>query len=81
MASVSNDTEESVLTFRNESDASVLVHWIDFNGERVVYARLDPGTGYDQRTGKGHPWVVTDLDGECLQTHRPRHYDTVATVD
>ena len=54
------------LTFKNNTKHSVNVLWINYEGAREFYRRLPPGKQYVQPTYRTHPWVVTDIKGNCL---------------
>ncbi len=47
------------LRILNASSASVSVQWIDFEGNLVPMADLDPGEECDVTTYAGHAWVAT----------------------
>ncbi|ROO86766.1 von Hippel-Lindau disease tumor suppressor protein [Actinocorallia herbida] len=44
--------------FVNTGDEVVSIHWLDTEGNRVLYRRLDPGESYEQQTFVTHPWLV-----------------------
>ena len=48
----------TLVEFVNQRFEPVDVYWIDFNGARVLYNTLQPGTSYLQQTWPEHPWIV-----------------------
>ncbi|WP_446212346.1 VHL beta domain-containing protein [Micromonospora sp. IBSANI012] len=62
---------ETFVDFVNRRDSEVVVHWLDYDGQRRRYAVLDPGRSYRQQTYLGHPWVVTDAGGRGLVCFLP----------
>lgn len=56
------------LTFANLSSRPVLVHWIDYHGEREQWrGKIEPGElATCERTYASHVWLVTDLHGKGL---------------
>ena len=54
------------ITFVNRSHGTALVYWMDFEGQRRSYAKLQPGGRHTQSTYAGHVWVVTDADDRVL---------------
>ncbi|SCG63307.1 hypothetical protein [Micromonospora halophytica] len=62
---------ETFVDFVNTRGTLVVVHWLDYGGQRQRYAVLQPGQGYRQQTYVGHPWVVTDGDGRGLVCFLP----------
>ncbi len=59
--------EEVEITFVNRANARRSVVWIDFDGQPVNYADLDPGESYAVKTYRTHPWMFTDAPGNCLE--------------
>ena len=55
--SLNSDTP-TLVRFTNATCTSVSVYWLNFAGERVLYATLDPGASYVQPTCLTHPWVL-----------------------
>jgi hypothetical protein len=45
-----------------------------------MYATVSPGKSYTQDTYMTHPWVVTNVKGECVLMFRPLPGATVATI-
>ncbi|TWG22203.1 von Hippel-Lindau disease tumor suppressor protein [Micromonospora palomenae] len=62
---------ETFVDFVNRRDSEVVVHWLDYDGQRRRYAVLEPGRSYRQQTYLGHPWVVTDAGGHGLVCFLP----------
>jgi hypothetical protein len=59
LRSLRGDTP-TALTFVNELNISVTVNWIDYNGQEVYYATLQPSQAYTQQTFDTHPWIVRE---------------------
>ena len=70
MRSLESRTSVTV-TFRNRSGAFRSVNWVDFNGQLVQYAALNPGESFTIQTFLTHPWVFTDGPGNCVETYLP----------
>lgn len=49
------------------------VFWLDYNGNRVLYATLSPGQSFVQQTFLTHPWVIADNSpaATCQQIYLP----------
>lgn len=54
------------IEFVNATNAVVHVYWLDYNGVRQFWFRLQPGVHFVQQTFIGHAWVVTDAAGTCI---------------
>src|SRR5439155_26740972 len=54
------------IRFVNRSPQRVQIHWINFEGKRQLYATLAFGGTYEQDTGVGHVWLVTDEGGKGI---------------
>ena len=50
------------LTFKNVSNRTVAIFWINFEGERVLYKILNEGESYEIFSYAGHPWIFRDHD-------------------
>jgi dipeptidyl aminopeptidase/acylaminoacyl peptidase len=57
---------ETSITFRNRTTELVELFWLDEEGERRSYGRLDPEERRDQHTFAGHVWLVVGNAGEPL---------------
>jgi hypothetical protein len=66
LKSVRGDQATSIV-FQNDTATPVQVYWLDYQGKRVPYRTLDTGKQLDQKTYATHPWVITDLRGNCLK--------------
>ena len=52
--------------FINHGKEIKTIYWLNYEGHRVYYTRLQPGDRYIQKTYVSHPWVVTSDDlGTC----------------
>ena len=58
---------DTVLAFTNATPESVVVYWLNFNGVRERWFEVRPQASRNQRTPSSYRWVVTRLDGTCLQ--------------
>ena len=61
----------ATVTFVNRADGYRNIDWIDFNGVPQNYAALDPGQSYVVDTSVGHPWLITDGPGNCVELYEP----------
>ncbi|MEL6287551.1 MAG: hypothetical protein AAFQ42_01455 [Pseudomonadota bacterium] len=57
--------------FRNETNATRTVMWIDYDGRPKAYRDLAPGESYVQQTYAGHPWMFADGPGNCKELYIP----------
>lgn len=73
--------QASLVDFTNRSTEPVQVFWLDYGGERVLYADLMVDATYTQASFLTHPWVVTDQAGTCLAIVLPSELPTLHVVD
>lgn len=73
-------TKATKVTFVNEASARIKVYWLDYSGKREFYADVNPGKSYVQDTYMTHPWVVTNVKGQCILMFRPLPGATTATI-
>ncbi len=57
---------ETEITFVNQLDKAVEIYWLDDQGARQSYGKLEPGTRRAQHTFSGHVWLVANTRGETL---------------
>jgi VHL beta domain len=65
-----NSNEYTDLRFTNATCLTVSVYWLDYQGNRTLYAILAPGQSYVQGTFVTHPWIITG-HGEDLVGFMP----------
>jgi hypothetical protein len=72
------------IRFDNYLAEDVALYWLNYQGERVYYATLQPGRSYLAETFVTHPWVITRLDvrfqGKCLAVFEPEFVPGVAEI-
>ncbi|MEM7382298.1 MAG: DPP IV N-terminal domain-containing protein, partial [Bacteroidota bacterium] len=71
------------ITFHNDLDKPISVYWVTGNGERIWYHDLAPDSSYNQGTGVGHFWLVTEQrkDTAVLGAFRARKFAGTAIMD
>jgi hypothetical protein len=72
--------QSTQVEFVNARAEPVIVYWLNYDGKRVQYQRLDPGAGYVQQTFVTHPWVVCTLDQVALVVFQPTVAPGRATI-
>lgn len=55
------------LTVFNNSDETVKVWWLNYDGKRTFYRDLAPHKSYIQPTWLSHPWVISSVGGACYR--------------
>jgi hypothetical protein len=68
--SMSGDLSVSV-QFKNATGSFVNMYWLDYQGQRRFFNRVQPNSGMTYQTFVTHPWVITDLDDQCLMLYLP----------
>jgi len=51
---------ETKIRFQNFSDESVILHWVNFDGELEYWGNLNPGKSLLQGTYTGHVWQISN---------------------
>jgi hypothetical protein len=69
------------IVFQNNNAGLRKVYWLDKNGERKPYCELKPGEKCEIGTYLGHPWVVTDADGNALALYCPDGQKRTVTLE
>lgn len=65
------DTDETIILFSNVTDHVQRVSWLNYQGQRVPYAVLEPNQFYGQLTFISHPWIITNDSGQCETIYLP----------
>lgn len=60
----SNTHKRFAVTNRNQS-RNILMYWINFDGEPILYSDVPPKGKVVHNTYEGHLWVIVDSTGEC----------------
>jgi hypothetical protein len=68
------------IRFVNESEATLIIQWIDFKGALKEYAELKPGAEVTQDTFASHPWIAAYQEGSCRQLFLPNGSMSVARL-
>jgi len=55
----------TTIVFNNNGSGILRIFWIDYAGVRKWYANISPDERHTQPTYASHPWVVTDIRGNC----------------
>ena len=61
----------TAIQFINVSPEPLQLYWLDYRGQRIFRATLDPWGISNQRPFMTHPWLVADLQGACLGIYIP----------
>ncbi len=73
-------TTPVTVQFTNNLAATINVYWLDYNGQRVIYATLPPGGSYVQSTFLTHPWLITDQSSQCRGIYLPLPFSAQAVI-
>ena len=65
-SSSNSNSEKTVIKFSNRLGVPVIVHWIDFDGNRQKFFELDPRQSRNFVTVVDHIWLITDRDEKAL---------------
>lgn len=68
----------SNIVVNNNTDATIKLYWLDFNGKRVEYSPggIKADASHRQGTFVTHPWVITNANEECLGIYVPETTST-----
>ena len=66
-----NSNTPTLITFDNKTGQDKVVMWIGFDGVPKDYGLIRPGQRKDFKTFLTHPWMITDLPGNCVQIEMP----------
>lgn len=72
-----NSNQPITITFVNESGMFRHIDWIDYQGNPVNYRSLNSGESYVQETYVGHPWLIANGPGDCVDIFIPKKSRTI----
>ena len=72
--------EPATIRFINQSNATLVIQWIDFKGALKEYGELQPGAELTQETFVTHPWIAAYQEGSCRQLFLPMPGGSVARL-
>ena len=49
----------------NNSNSTMLIHWLDYDGKRNLYHEIKSGGAVSQETSLLHPWLASRRNGAC----------------
>jgi len=79
-----NADQSAMLKFTNSSTQTVIIRWLNYNGELDTHPYLIntilPGTSIVIMTFVTHPFVVTDKTGKCLGIFKPNPEPSLAII-
>ena len=59
------------IRFRNDSEGTIVIQWIDFNGALKEFGTLEPKAEATYDTALTHPWIAAYGEGSCRQLFLP----------
>lgn len=59
--------DQITYNFINHTSTWRVISWLDFHGQVQEYAELAPGRSIELVTYEGHPWMIQDGRGDCLE--------------
>ncbi len=72
-----NSNQPITITFVNNSGMFRHIDWIDYQGNPVNYRSLNSGESYVQETYVGHPWMIANGPGDCVDIFIPKKSGTI----
>ncbi|SNS61098.1 SH3 domain-containing protein [Antarctobacter heliothermus] len=66
-ASSRHSQDQLTFNFVNHTSTYRVISWLDFHGDVKEYATLAPGQSVEIQTYEGHPWLIQDGRGDCLE--------------
>jgi hypothetical protein len=64
-------TQHITLIFSNQTGDDISLFWLDYNGHRKFYDKIENGRAKGRPTFITHPWLITDAKGQCIEIVLP----------
>jgi len=75
-----SDGHSTSIVFSNKRTSAVQLYWLDYSGQRKLYATMQPGQSVTQPTYVKHPWAITDTQGHCIALYLPQEQQREITI-
>jgi len=75
-----NSGSPTTITFVNASNAQRGLLWLGYDGHPKDYGNLAPGQSRTQKTFVGHPWMITNGPGDCIEIVMPTQGGSVVRL-
>lgn len=69
------------IEFKNNTDQTIKIYWIDYDGNRKIYASLKENEKFNQNTFLTHPWLITDKENNALNIYYPDSKKRTIVID
>ncbi len=71
--SINGNTPTAVRFVNTSATSTFQIFWLNYTGQRVLYATLGPGQSFIQQTFLTHPWVIADTSpaATCQEIYLP----------
>jgi dienelactone hydrolase len=73
--------EETTLTFENKSKTAVEIFWLDGDGGKRSYGKIEAGAYRDQHSFGGHRWLIVDENGKNLGLVIAKDHPSSVVID
>ena len=73
------DTKALVKIVNNSSEI-LKAYWLNYKGERELYATVRPGKSFSLNTFLTHPWLIANVANRCAAIYLPTTKPLVITV-
>ena len=70
----------TTITFVNASNAQRGLLWLGYDGQPKDYGNIAPGQSRTQKTFLGHPWMITNGPGDCIEIVMPTRSGSVVRL-
>jgi hypothetical protein len=71
---------QTFIFFKNQSNSTIKIYWLDYYGKRKLYNTLFPSQQWREHTYLTHPWMITDENDQCLGIFLPKATKTDSEV-
>jgi membrane-associated protease RseP (regulator of RpoE activity) len=78
--SVDGDQALPITFLNGYTSLPVRVYWLDYAGQRKLYANVAPGSSYNVLSFMTHPWLVADSTDKCIAVYLPGEQVSQITI-
>jgi hypothetical protein len=75
-----SSTATTTIQFSNRAGEAISLFWVNRDGQKEPYGTVPPGSQLQMQTYQGHPWLVENTRGQCLEFFLAGSGDSVATI-
>ena len=81
LRSICYHTKLKVVVHNNRTESDILLWWVNYQGNAVLYSTITPGAVATQLSYGTHPWLISETNGGLITYFVPLTDNVAITVE